>query len=243
MAEDEIIKKHTKAVYATIVDKDKKWLHKLKDILLEVLIIVFAVSISIWLHNWSEEKKDKRAEKEFYIGLKEDLQADVKEMMSDRAGFTQVLQHTVYFEKIKKTDKVNDDSLMQFSSIFFTLGQISPRISRFEALKGSGKLDIIENKKQLLNIIELYQKIFPQIFRANETFNSLNTGRIAPFLGEVLQLDSARFYTNFQTVLGTSKMRLLLMELEGDVSNSIAAYTTGINKSNEIIKLVDEELK
>lgn len=47
MAEDEIIKKHTRAVYTTIMDKEKKWLHKGKDILLEVLIIVFAVSVSI----------------------------------------------------------------------------------------------------------------------------------------------------------------------------------------------------
>jgi hypothetical protein len=243
MAEDEIIKKHTRAVYSTLMDKEKKWLHKLKDIFLEVLIIVFAVTVSIWFHNWSEERKDKKEEKEFYIGLKEDLKADTKEMLNDRAVFNQVLQHNIYLGKIKKTDKVNADSLMQFSSIFFTQGQINPRISRFEALKGSGKLDIIENKKQLLDIIELYQKIFPNIFRANQAFNSLNTSRITPYLGDIVQVDTTGFFTNFQAVLSTSKMRLMMMELQGDVANNIAAYTNGINKSNEIIKQIDADLE
>jgi len=241
MAEDEIIKKHTKAVYTTWTDPNKKWLHKLKDIALEVLIIVFAVSISIWFHGWAESRKDRREEKEFYRGLKEDLQADVKEMLSDRAALKEVLQHTLYFEKLKKTDKVDSDSLMGFSSIFFTQGQINPRISRFEALKGSGKLDIIEDKKKLYNIIDLYQKLFPAIFRTNQTFNSLNTDKIAPFLGDVLQLDTSGFYTNMRDVLRTSKMRLLLAQLEGNVSNSIRAYTACIDKSNEVIKEIDEE--
>ena len=242
MAEDEIIKKHTKAVYTSWTDPDKKWLHKLKDISLEVLIIVFAVSISIWFHGWAESRKDRKEEKEFYRGLKEDLRADVKEMVSDRAALKEVLQHTLYFEKIKKADKVNNDSLMQFSSIFFTQVQINPRISRFEALKGSGKLDIIEDKKKLYKIIDLYQKIFPGIFRTNQAFNSLTTDKIAPFLGDVLQLDTAGMYTNIRDVLGTSKMRLLLAVMKGNTMNCINIYTTGIDKSNEIIKESEEEI-
>ncbi len=67
MAEDEIIK-HTKAAYKAFKDPEKDWIHKLKEILLEVLIIVFAVSVSIWLHNWSESVKDKNEEKEFLRG-------------------------------------------------------------------------------------------------------------------------------------------------------------------------------
>jgi hypothetical protein len=171
MAEDEIIKKHTKAVYTTWTDPDKKWLHKLKDISVEVLIIVFAVSISIWFHSWAESRKDRREEKEFYRGLKEDLQADVKEMMNDRAALKEVLRQTIYLEKTGYGAIANQDSLMSYSSIFFTQAQINPRITRFEALKGSGKLDIIENKKKLYNITDLYQKIFPGIFRTNQTFN------------------------------------------------------------------------
>jgi len=243
MAEDEIIKKHTKAVYTTWTDPNKKWFHKLKDILLEVLIIVFAVSVSIWLHNWSEERKDKKEEKEFYIGLKKDLQDDVKEMVNDRAALKELLQQTIYLEKVGYGAVYNQDSLMRYSSVFFTQVQINPRITRFEALKGSGKLDIIENKTKLYNITDLYQKIFPGIFRTNQAFNSLTADKIAPFAGDIIQLDTTGKLINIRDALHTSKMRWLLMLLKGNASNCISAYTTGIDKSNEIIKGIEEELK
>lgn len=243
MAEDEIIKKHTKAVYAAWVNPDKKWFHKLKDILQEVLIIVFAVSVSIWLHNWSEGRKDKKAEKEFFRGLKEDLQADVKEMMDDRKVFQQVVRYTIYYEQIGRGAVADQDSVLKFSWIFFTQAQINPRISRFEALKGSGKLDIIEDKKKLYNIIDVYQKIFPNIFRTNQAFNSITADKIDPYISDILQIDEKGTFTNALAIIRTSKMRLLLMLMEGNAGNCIKSYSNGIDKSNEIIKQIDEELK
>jgi hypothetical protein len=53
MAEQEIIK-HTKAIVELTTDRKKTWQHRVKEIAREILIIVFAVSISIWFHNWSE---------------------------------------------------------------------------------------------------------------------------------------------------------------------------------------------
>lgn len=241
MAEDEIIKKHTQAAYDALKHPGRHWTHKLKDILQEILIIVFAVSVSIWLHNWSEERKDKKEEKEFFKGLKEDLQADIKEMQNDRSVLKRVVQQTRYFAKVGAGATLNKDSLASYYWIFFTGAQINPRISRFEALKGSGKLDIIEDKKKLYNIIDLYQKIFPNIFRVNQTFNALDADKIAPYIGDMLQLDAAGNYLNALELLHTSKMRLLLMQLEGAALNSVNGYTNGIDKAGEILKQLEEE--
>ena len=241
MAEDEIIKKHTKAVYTTMTDPNKKWLHKLKDILLEVLIIVFAVSVSIWFHGWAENRKDQKAEQEFFAGLKEDLKADAVEMMNDRAIFQQLLQHAGYFARVARGMAPNKDSIGAYQWIFFTVAQINPRISRFEALKGSGKLDIIEDKKVLINIIDLYQKNFPNIFRINQSFNTLTTDRIDPYIDDVLKMDSSGQLTNVAEILHASKMQLLLNQLGTSADNCVKAYTGGINKSNEILKQIGNE--
>jgi len=50
MAEKEIIK-HTKAIVELSTDRKKPWRHRVKEVIGEILIIVFAVSISIWFHN------------------------------------------------------------------------------------------------------------------------------------------------------------------------------------------------
>ncbi len=54
MAEEEIAK-HTKKVYKVWASKEHTWQHKVKEFFIEIAIIVFAVSISIWFHNMSEK--------------------------------------------------------------------------------------------------------------------------------------------------------------------------------------------
>ena len=103
MADQEIIK-HVKKAITVSRDHTKKWQHKLLEILLEIGIIVFAVSLSIWLHNWSESLKDRDEEREFLTGLKQDLQADIKEMTSDRHAFEVVLHGARYFRRIGAGD-------------------------------------------------------------------------------------------------------------------------------------------
>ena len=239
MAEDEIIKKHTQSVYNTWIDPNKKWFHKLKDILQEILIIVFAVSVSIWFHNWSEERKDKKQEAEFFAGLKEDLKADIKEMENDRTVLKKLIQNALYFQKVGAGMPLNTDSLQQYYWIFFTQVQINPRISRFEGLKGSGKLDIIEDKKKLYNVIDLYQKIFPNIFRINQLLNELAVNRIDPYIEDVIQFEPTGAFKNPEELIRTPKMRLLMVQLAGLADNCIKSYTNGIDKSNEILKQLE----
>lgn len=242
MAEDEIIKKHVKTVYKAWRDPEKSWTDKFKDILLEILIIVFAVSVSIWLHNWSEDVKDRKAEREFLVGLKGDIKADLLEMKKDRKFLVMGLNGVNYFQRIGSGETLNNDSLSKYIVILFSQAQINPRISRFEALKGSGKLDIIDNKKLLYNITDLYQKDFPQIFRDNQYVNSLISGPINNYISDNLQLDAKGSPTNAQSVFRTSKMRILMMQA-GGISGSVSAYSAGIDNANNILKQIDEELK
>jgi hypothetical protein len=242
MAEDEIIKKHTKAAYEVLKAPGMNWKHKAREILLEIVIIVFAVNISIWFHNWSERQQDHKQEREFLTSLKKDLQDDRIEMTNDRAGFKQVLRGVNYLRKVGEGLPLNKDSLNKYNWAFFGSAQINPRIGRYEALKGSGKLDIVERTELLKNITDLYQEIFPHIILKNQRFNSLRENFVTPYVEDQLQLNAKGEGTNWQDILRTSKMRLL-MDQEAQLSDNIAAYSTGIDKINEIMQEIDKELK
>ncbi len=242
MAEDELIKKHTKAAYKALKNPETNWKHKLKEILLEIAIIVFAVTVSIWFHNWSERLKDRKEEKEFFTSLKKDLLDDKKEMTADKLAFTQVLHGIYYFQKIGSGQALNNDSLNHYQWCFFGSAQINPRVSRYEALKGSGRLDIVENTELLKNITDLYQKNFPLIALKNQRFNALRENYVTPFVEDHLQMNVKGEGTNWQEILRMPKMRLLLFQ-EGEITDNIKAYGQGIDKINEIIKQIDEELE
>ena len=241
MAEQEIIN-HAKAIYELSKDRGRKWQHKFKEVLSEILIIVFAVSISIWFHNWSESWKDRSEEKEFYIGLKKDLLADLKEMHGDRDGYKQDLVGVAYFESVGRGGPFDLDSLGRYAGLIFGNTGISPRTSRFDALKGSGRLDIIRNKALLIDIADLYQKHFPLIAAVNDYFNNWRAHSVFPFVIDHLLLDSAGNGTNWAAVLRTPQMRLMIHQ-ETAMSSCVEDYTVAIDKAEQIVREIDKELK
>ena len=241
MADQEIIK-HVKTAIDTSRDHQKKWPEKLREILLEIAIIVFAVSLSIWLHNWSESRKDRDEEREFLAGLKQDLEADVKEMAGDRKSYTDNLRGVFYYERVGAGEKINADSVNHYSWLFGNEIQIYPRVSRFEALKGSGKMGIIENKVLLLHITELYSKDFPTIVAMNNYVTALKQNLLLPFFAGHLQVDTNGKGTNWEQLLKLSQLRIMIHTQE-TVQNNIDAYTTGIADSKRIIAEIDKELK
>src|ERR1700761_4706533 len=108
MADQEVIKHVEHAI--EVARSKKPWTHKLQEIVLEIVIIVFAVSLSIWLHNWSESRKDREEEREFLVGLKQDLQADSAEMSGDRASFEQGLKGIAYLQQVGDGAPLSIDS-------------------------------------------------------------------------------------------------------------------------------------
>ena len=63
MAEQEIRKNFKKIVTIT-KDKKKGIWHKLEEIAIEIAIVVFAVSVTIWFHSWSEHRHQQKEVKE-----------------------------------------------------------------------------------------------------------------------------------------------------------------------------------
>ena len=241
MAEDEI-RKHAKTAVKALRDPNRSWRHKAGEVLLEILIIIFAVTLSIWFHNWAESWKDRDDEREFLTGLREDLQADVTEMKSDLAGYEKGLRGIRYFERVGKGEPMNHDSLADYQTIFFGYIQINPRISRFEALKGRGKLDIIRNKKLLLEITDLYTKDFPSVTSINNWAYGLRQSNYLPFIASHIQFNQRGDSANWEEILRTSQMRLLIQLGEG-VTNNVAFYSNAIAKCGDIIRQIDVELK
>jgi|SRR5215204_4153433 len=82
MAEQEVIK-HTKKVVGLWATNNPFW-HKVGEFFLEILIIVFAITVSIYFHDRSELKHQRHQTKEFLLGLKQDLKTDIEEMNQDK---------------------------------------------------------------------------------------------------------------------------------------------------------------
>jgi len=242
MAENEIIK-HVNKAYTIFKSSGNSLKHKIIEIVIEILIIIFAVNTSIWFHDWSERKHDQKEEKEFLIGLKKDLQIDIENMTNSKIFYENTLNGIHYFLKAGKTIAINQDSINKYSGIFSSSTNLDPHIARYEGLKSSGRFKIIENKELLNNIIDLHETVFQRIQELNEIYYQHNE-KLETLISQKLQLGKNGEITNVESILSRNDFNILL-SLSGGliVNNIISVHEDGINECNDIIAQIDKELK
>ena len=74
----EEVQKHTQKIYKAVKNTEHTLGDKVKEIIIEIFIIVFAVTLSIGLHGWSEHRHQQEEVSVFLVNLKNDLQNDIK---------------------------------------------------------------------------------------------------------------------------------------------------------------------
>jgi hypothetical protein len=161
MAEQEVAK-HTKKVWLAATGKHHSAWHKARELLLEMAVIVFAVSISIWFHSMGEHRHEQAQVKAFLLGLKEDLGADLKQIgiaQTEYRGFD------ANFAVLAKLDP-SAPPPADFDRRYLLAGanmSFNPLLSRYKGFESSGKLTTIEDPVLLNRIVNLYQFVLPTL--------------------------------------------------------------------------------
>jgi len=243
MAENEIVK-HAEAAYKAVKNTETSWLHKLKEVAIEIFIIVFAVSLSIWFHNWSDSLHERQEEREFLQGMKKDLQADLKHIREDSLFYKHALRHFDYFQRVASGEPLRQDSLKAYMSVFFSNATPEPHASRYEGLKGSGKFGIIENRELLNDIITLQEQTLVQIDIVDKYYADYVL-RMSNFFEEHGQFSlKDTTIANAQDIMRTHEMQFLMFNGESFISGQIfRAHDTGIVLCQRLIDQIDKEEK
>jgi hypothetical protein len=161
------ISKHTKNLWKIITGDGHHvshpiW-HKVREVALEIFIIVFAVSLSIWMHGLGEHRHEQQQVKAFLLGLKQDLKRDVEnidDIVKTHRAYDASYRYLVSLDPSVAPDPVKFEAAYvdAQSNYFFT-----PQTSRHEGFKSSGKLTDIENEDLQGNVVGLYQQTLPDI--------------------------------------------------------------------------------
>lgn len=181
MAEQEITK-HTKKILKVSTDPHKSWKEKLVEIIIEIFIIVFAVTLSLYLHERAQKNEDHHLQDEFLQGLKEDLQSDLKELSGDSISYIRTLHAFRYYKRLAVEQNTLADSVPYYWTTLFSTADLQANDSRFQGMKSSGKLYVIGNKKLLNDILDLYQEKIPTLLRATNLFSNFRMNQLIPYL-------------------------------------------------------------
>ncbi|MBF4466805.1 hypothetical protein [Flavobacterium sp. LC2016-12] len=224
----EEITEHSKKIYKTVKNTEHTFGEKVKEIIVEICIIVFAVTISIWFHSMSEKSHQREEAKEFLTDLNQDLSQDI------------LLMET-YSTRLKSFNK-NLEIVNQYKSNYEELKKIKinplpPFINRetstgdYDGFKSSGKIGYIENKKLKSSILKYYQQ------------NMLRLANAEKFFGNLSVETSLRVTDKgMESVIDDSNITRLNI-LGGMSTEIVQVYDQQIKAAKEIIKEIEKETK
>jgi len=235
---EEEIKKHTVKAYKAIKDPQLPLWHKVKEISIEVGIIIFAVTLSIWFHDISEHNHEQKDVKSFLLGMRQDLTNDITQMKGDLDAYNKQGQAFNYLTTPTPGFKLNMDSVKKHKNYISNTTTFVSNNGRYEGFKSSGKLGNIEDDSLQNNITTLYQNIIPSVLASTNSY---------------IQRKQYLFeYLNRSTKRNPDGSPNLLTALSSDeavnISNTLTfvteitdRYKNAIKKSQEIINEINAD--
>jgi len=236
MAEQEVIK-HTKKAIG-LWTREKGFWHNVKEFIQEIIIIIFAVTVSIYLHDRSELKHQRHETREFLLGLRQDLQTDIGEMNKDKSSFQKSGNAFLYITGRRLNERLNSDTITKYRNWIFNTTGLMPNSGRFEGFKSSGKIGTIENKELQNNIMDLYQEDIPILISSTDFYTSKKQ-RLFDYIDATRKriTDST---SNLVDVLATDQAYNICHSLVS-VQEILNRYDTCITKMKAVINDIEKQ--
>ena len=236
MAELEVAKNLKKAVEIAKSDKHT-WKDKLKEIALEIVIIVFAVSLSIYLHSWSEHREHQHGSKIFLKGLKLDLEKDIQEMKTDILAYKNQKKAFQYISQIPDGKLANKDSINAYHSYLFSFTGVGKTNGRYEGEKSSGKIQFIENEELQNLILDLYEENIPLLKISTDYYKSQKI-KLSDYI-----IENTQTYPNgnLPKIISSSPVKNRAKIYLSSVDHIVQKYKDCIQKSEAILAQIELE--
>jgi hypothetical protein len=233
MAELEVAK-HGKNVIDLMTKKEHALAHRLREIAIEIAIIVFAVSMSIWLHGLSEHHHQQQEVRTFLVGLKGDLEKDIRQLTSTKATYQ---RYDAKYSYLAGLDPAQAPDWEKFDDAFNYMNMnwfFIPTKSRYDGFQMSGKLTNIEDEELLSGILNLYQNVL-HLVQLSEGGWSGRQRKLRDYRDEVLEGDDDK--SKFRLLTSPKGKRLLRDMMT--VPQMYERYQQYIDQSQAIIKRID----
>ena len=227
------ITKHTLKIYKTMRNPNNSISKKIVDITLEIFIIVFAVSLAQFLERQREQSVKQGEVKEFLLGLRNDMKNDVASAKEIIKFYDEKKHIYSFLSNIKATTRPNADTLKKYVGQIGNNAFLRPSISRFEGFKSTGKLEEIEDKELLQNILYYYEQALTQL-------NSSESGWVG------LQQKLAGFFTDnrVENDDGTNNYYELIIQPKAkNLCRAMIPWPQIYDRCHAIIKLGDTIVK
>lgn len=225
----------------------KKW-DQFKKYLFEVLAIITAITLSFLVDEWREARQDRRTNRELLTSISDNLKKD-----------TMLLAATIDFQEkmmageahiLNRPDALKPDSLTLGLLGFQTYPTFRKSNVAYLTMVQTGQSRVIENKKLLTEIVDLYQTQYSIIDEWTEIERRLVLDKTLPYANEHLPYVKNYDYASllgknkqFAAVLKSDEFRNLLSTDYNFKFTLNLFYTNTQKQIDSLLGKVEKEVK
>jgi hypothetical protein len=230
---EEELSKHTKKIYHAVKEPGHGFWEKVKEVAIEIFIIVFAVTLSIWFHNWSDHRHEQQEVQEFLSGLKSDLARDIDSLKWNSNLIAETHSNCAFLLTLVESHAVDTAGAKTLSDhLSINLITSHPNVGRYEGFKSSGKIGAIGNDSLKQSILRYYQQSLLGVQDIEVLVNSLQTKIMDVELDNNNKLGGRELLKSF-------KMQTLLKLLKENLEAESNTYSDAQEQAKKIISMMD----
>lgn len=241
MAEEKIIK-HTGEAAHALLKKNITWKKKIQEFLFEIFIIVIAVSITLWFHNWNDHLHEKHLVHDFLTGTRADLKITADKLESDIASFQHTLEYYDTTWAQIRENRVNRKLVDSGGGNLVNMLGFAYDNSRFESFKSSGNLRLIEDPSLMQDITRMYTVLLPERVESDRLVFQERRNQYITYIGTKTPIGPDG-YSQISGFVNDPAIRFQIM-WQGNMLNEIKQHKIRlVQQIRQLIAKLDEELK
>ncbi len=139
----------------------------------EIILVVIGILIALAINNQNEIRKNKGYESQYLIGIKSNINQDIKELENHYKTDTIKFDSNTYLIRTFNSDSAKSKTQEILSNIYssFDINWFEGQNVVFEDMKSSGKMQLIKHDAIRLQI-QIYYRLFEEVIKQEKIFNS-----------------------------------------------------------------------
>ena len=207
----------------------------------EILLVMIGILLAFQVDNWNEDRVKKVAEIRTYRNLREQIVGD-KELIKNQIDYNNryMVQFGYAKEIILSNDRSKIDTLGAIAAKLTSYSDFDRKGNIYETMVNSGEIQLLQNQS-IINRIRWLEERYNYINRMENIHYDIVIGYVAPNITTTVNfittevIEPEQIYSvEFQNLIHI----LLQVMIEKD-----EVYKSGIAEIDEILALIDTELK
>lgn len=217
----------------------------------EIMLVVIGILIALQVNNWNERSKDVVKSHEILLEIKENIHFNSSQFIAEIKEEKKVIKSIdIVLENISKLKQYNDSLEFHFYYIGYWPGS-SRKSSGYETLKSQG-VELIKSTALRQAVIDLYEKTYNELAEIVLEARADHGASMVPIFTELFMIqpslpnqpfeEMGATPFNYDEVIHSQKFRGILGYWRNQRTVAIQLRQVAIDKNNELINAIDNEL-